>query len=176
MALGSARCRRARRVISVLVSLDAAFLLFVVGSVWLHAMERNDALLLIAHTIHVFTILNGLVVIYNTAYSYDILRRLIATAMVALICDTGVLLIRVVRAWQTPDDAMLRIALAKSLNVDPIQLINNTALAHVLRPEVRYHAQLAYIVMAALLLLLDLAIAFFADDMRESVLALQARK
>jgi hypothetical protein len=102
------RERRARRVLATLVTLDGALLFTMLVVLLLFTFRENHALVMVIHLLHVFTLLLGASAVYHTAYAYDVLRWLMLTALIALVGDLCVVLVRVVTLMQTDvdDDAL----------------------------------------------------------------------
>ena len=143
IAEGPRRARRARRILATLITLDVTMMLTVTLALVLFTYRTKNVLLLAAHGVHLFTIMLGLVAIYHTFYSYDVLRWLMLGALVAMVFDLFVLMIRVIIIMQIAEDS------------DAMQ----------------YRMQYAYLAICLLFVIfVDIPLAYYADDLRDSVL------
>jgi hypothetical protein len=140
LAQGPARCRRARRIIATLTTIDTAVLFFSALTVLQHALKLTDVSLYLVHTLHLFTVMLGWTIVYHTAYSYDIMQWLVLAALVALVGDLLVVLFRTIIIFQTEED-----------------------------DHVRFRTQLAYVVIALLFIVIDFGLMFYGDELRSSV-------
>jgi hypothetical protein len=142
LAQGPARCRRARRVIATLTSLDSALLFLSALTILQHALKMKDVALYLVHVPHLFTAMFGWTIVYHTAYSYDIMQWLVLAALIALVGDLLVVLFRIIIIFQTKVD-----------------------------DDVRFRTQMAYIVIALAFIVVDFGLMYYGDELRSCVVA-----
>jgi len=138
------RERRARRILATLVTFDGALLFTVLVVLVLFTYRPKHALVLLIHLPHVFTLLLGASAVYHTAYAFDVLRWLMLAAIIALVGDLGVVLVRCVILTQieAPDD-------------DPLA----------------WSTQTCCLFLAALLIAaVDVPLAVYADELRSATI------
>ena len=142
IAEGPRRARRARRILATLITFDIILVFLVTLALVLLTFRLKNTLLVFAHGIHLFNIMLGLVAIYHTFHAYDVLRWLMLSALVCAVGDLFVLMFRIIIIMQTPDDEALQ-----------------------------YRTQVAYATICVLFLLfVDLPLAYYADELRDSVM------
>jgi len=138
------RERRARRILATLVTFDGALLFTLLVVLVLFTYRPKHALVLLIHTPHLFTLLLGLTTVYHTAYAYDVLRWLMLSALIALVADLCVVLVRLVVLMQTDRDVD-----------DPLQWSTQTA---------------CLALASVLIVVVDVPLAYFADELRQCVI------
>lgn len=136
------RARRARRILATLVTFDGALFFTLLVVLVLFTFRPKHALVLLIHTPHLFTLLLGASAVYHTAYAYDILRWLMLAALIALVADLCVVLVRVVVLMQTDAAA------------DALQWSTQTA---------------CLALALTLIVAVDVPLAYFADELRSAV-------